>query len=189
MYTNEDRAGGHHFGTRGRGSRDDLNPRDLLASLRHSFAEHGQRRTGRGDVRSAILVLLAEQPMHGYQLMHEIEERSDGAWRPSPGSVYPTLQMLDDENLVNVEQSDGRKVYALTEEGKAAAEPYGDGSELWGKQDGSDSNRRELSRSGAKLGQAVFQVLKTGTAEEQESAAQALDTARRAIYSMLADQH
>ena len=77
----------------------------------------------RGDVRAAILALLAEEPMHGYQIIGQLRERSGGMWRPSAGSVYPTLQQLEDEGLVKAEEHDGRKVYALTEDGqKAAAE-------------------------------------------------------------------
>src|SRR5215208_1704044 len=79
-------------------------------------------RARRGDVRAALLVLLAEEPRNGYQLMQEIEQRSDGTWRPSPGSVYPALQQLEDEGLVRVEPGDGRKAYTLTDEGRAHVE-------------------------------------------------------------------
>ncbi|MFY0022555.1 PadR family transcriptional regulator, partial [Acinetobacter baumannii] len=72
----------------------------------------------KGDVRSAVLSLLLEEPMHGYQIIREIEERSGGSWKPSPGSVYPTLQLLTDEGLVRAEESGGRKTYSLTEEGR-----------------------------------------------------------------------
>ena len=78
-------------------------------------------RAGRGDVRAAILALLAEQPMHGYQIMRELGERSGGVWRPSPGSIYPTLQQLEDEELVRPETGDGgRRVFALTDAGREA---------------------------------------------------------------------
>src|SRR5688572_25886972 len=80
-------------------------------------------RARRGDVRAAVLVLLAEEPRNGYQLMQEIEERSDGVWRPSPGSVYPALQLLEDEGLVRVE-GEGRKAYTLTDEGSAHVEEH-----------------------------------------------------------------
>src|SRR5688500_2490305 len=77
----------------------------------------GPRRR-RGDVRAALLALLAEEPRNGYQLMQEIENRSEGVWRPSPGSVYPALQQLEDEGLIRSEESDGRKVFRLTEAGR-----------------------------------------------------------------------
>src|SRR5690242_19528879 len=84
---------------------------------------HGRgRRARRGDVRAALLVLLHEQPRNGYQLIQEIEQRSEGAWRPSPGSVYPALQQLEDEGLVRTEETEGRRTYALTDEGRGYVE-------------------------------------------------------------------
>ena len=83
----------------------------------------GGRRAGRGDIRAAILALLAEEPMHGYQIIRELSERTGGAWTPSPGSVYPTLQQLEDEDLVREQKSEsGRRVYALTDAGRAQAD-------------------------------------------------------------------
>ena len=101
---------------------------------RHGYGSGGfggpsyghRRRMRRGDVRAAILVLLAEQPYNGYGLMQEIESRSEGVWRPSPGSVYPALQQLEDEGLVRAEERDGRKLYALTDAGRAYVEERGD---------------------------------------------------------------
>src|SRR5256714_3896307 len=85
----------------------------------------GGRRAGRGDIRAAILALLTEQPMHGYQIMRELRDRSGGAWRVSPGSVYPTLSQLEDEELIRAEQQGGKRVFSLTESGttEAAAAP------------------------------------------------------------------
>src|SRR5262245_44023429 len=80
------------------------------------------RRAGRGDIRAAILALLAEEPKHGYQIIREIADRSEGAWTPSPGSVYPTLQQLTDEGLVRSSETDGKRVYELTDQGRAQAE-------------------------------------------------------------------
>src|SRR5881396_519230 len=77
-----------------------------------------RRRMRRGDVRAALLVLLAEEPRNGYGLMQEIERRSDGVWRPSPGSVYPALALLEDEGLVRTTEEDGRKVFTLTDAGR-----------------------------------------------------------------------
>src|SRR5215216_2514776 len=79
-------------------------------------------RARRGDVRAALLVLLAEEPRNGYGLMQEIERRSGGVWRPSPGSVYPALQQLEDEGLVRAAEDGGRKQYELTDEGRAYVE-------------------------------------------------------------------
>ena len=87
----------------------------------------------RGDIRSAILALLAERPMHGYEIIGELTERTDGLWRPSPGSIYPTLQLLEDEGLVTAQadEAGGKRRYALTEEGRGRrptspkAQPHG----------------------------------------------------------------
>src|SRR6202048_332236 len=80
------------------------------------------RKARRGDIRTAALLLLAEEPRNGYQIMQEVEERSDGAWRPSPGSVYPALQQLEDEGLIRSEEHDGRKLFVLTDEGRVQVE-------------------------------------------------------------------
>ncbi len=80
------------------------------------------RRARRGDIRTAALMLLAEEPRNGYQIMQEVEERSGGLWRPSPGSVYPALQQLLDEGLIREQEIDGRRGYALTDEGKAVVD-------------------------------------------------------------------
>ncbi|MGA8788951.1 MAG: PadR family transcriptional regulator, partial [Paenarthrobacter sp.] len=88
-----------------------------VEEFRSRFEKRSGTRAGRGELRSAILALLAERPMHGYQIIHEIEERSGGSWKPSAGSVYPTLQLLADEGFVSAEESNGRKIYSLTEAG------------------------------------------------------------------------
>src|ERR1700726_2360074 len=79
----------------------------------------GWRKARRGDIRTAALLLLAEEPRNGYEIMQLVEERSDGVWRPSPGSVYPALAQLEDEGLIRSEEADGRKVLAITDEGRA----------------------------------------------------------------------
>src|SRR5947209_16030758 len=83
------------------------------------------RKARRGDIRTAALLLLGEEPRNGYQIMQEVEERSDGVWRPSPGSVYPALQQLEDEGLIRSEELDGRKAFALTDPGRALVEERG----------------------------------------------------------------
>ena len=85
----------------------------------HGFGPHGRAR--RGNVKAAILAVLAEQPMHGYEVMQQLESRSGGMWRPSPGSIYPTLQLLEDQGLIKSEDVDGRRVFSLTDEGKTEA--------------------------------------------------------------------
>lgn len=135
--------------------------------------------------------------MHGYQIIREIEERSGGSWKPSAGSVYPTLQLLADEGLISAEESNGRKTYALTEEGRAAAEEAGPAP--WDSDadtSGAGSNRGpfgghnpfdgDLPKAGMALAQAAAQVRRTGTPEQIKEAVTVLDDARRKLYSILA---
>ncbi len=84
------------------------------------------RKARRGDIRTAALLLLAEEPRNGYQIMQEVEERSDGFWRPSPGSVYPALQQLEDEGLIRSEEIEGRKLFRLTDAGEAQLKDRGE---------------------------------------------------------------
>lgn len=144
-------------------------------------------RRGRGDVRIAILALLAERPMHGYQIINEISERSGGAWKPSPGSVYPTLQLLADEGLVHVEEAGDRKTYSLTDTGREAAADAGDGTPPWEEPARHSDRLSVLPKASVKLAQAVAQVSRTGTPEQVERAVEAIDEARRRMYAILAE--
>ncbi|MDO5512191.1 PadR family transcriptional regulator [Corynebacterium sp.] len=95
--------------------------------MRGRHGTHGRGRggrAGRGDLRQVLLVLLAAQPMHGYQLINEISERTDGAWTPSPGGIYPNLSLLEDEGLITMSVEDGRKLATLTAEGRAQVEKH-----------------------------------------------------------------
>ena len=154
---------------------------DTLEQLRGQFEQKVGGRMGRGDVRAAVLSLLAEKPMHGYQIIQEIEERSGGAWKPSAGSVYPTLQLLADEGLVQVEESNGRKTYSLTEAGKAvpAASAPWEGSS-------SASKHGALPKAGLELAQAASQVQRSGSQKQVAEAVAVLDEARRKLYAILA---
>lgn len=148
----------------------------------------GGPRMGRGDVRSAILVLVAEQPRHGYQLIQEIRERSDGMWRPSPGSVYPTIQQLDDEGLVSVERVDGRRVVELTEVGRAYVEEHHDELvAVWDAVGGVDDSLVELRDLAFQIAPAVMQVAQTGTERQLAEARRVLTETKRALYRILAD--
>jgi DNA-binding PadR family transcriptional regulator len=138
-------------------------------------------------VRAALLLLLAEEPMHGYQLMRTIGDRTGGRWTPSPGAVYPTLAALEDEGLVSVTAESGRKLVALTDAGRAHVEasratwpdPFaGAGGEPAGP------DLRELLEQ---LHGAVRQVGRSGTDAQRAAAATVLAGARRALYLLLAD--
>ncbi|MGA1838248.1 PadR family transcriptional regulator [Herbiconiux sp. 11R-BC] len=173
-----------------------------MEQFRAKFEKRVGSRMGRGDVRAAVLALLAEEPMHGYQIIHEIEERSGGVWKPSAGSVYPTLQLLADEGLIAAEESNGRKTYALTEAGRAEVASSG-ATAPWASDDaaGSDSGagagpfggkgpfdkaHGALPKAGFELAQAAAQVGRTGTPEQVEAAVAELEDARRRLYAILA---
>jgi len=186
-FTGDSYARGHYGDRRpGPGS----SPGDIWEAfdqLRGAFKHKSAApRANRGDVRAAVLSLLAERSMHGYQIIHEIEQRSGGAWKPSPGSVYPTLQLLADEGLIHAEAEGGRKTYSLTEEGREAAAA----TDQWPAQWEGAGNRgqavRTLSKSGMELAQAAAQVGRSGTPEQIHQAEKELDQVRRKLYSILA---
>ncbi len=148
----------------------------------------GGPRRARGDVRLAILALLTEQPMHGYQMIQEIAERSGGRWQPSPGSVYPTLQALEDEGLVRATRTDDKRVYELTDAGREAVEALGERAQAPWDLDGDEAvGARELAEQMGQLAGAFKQVLRTGSASQHARARTVLSDARRALYQILAD--
>src|SRR5215210_5791106 len=160
------------------------------------FGRRKQRKGFRlGDVRAAVLVLLAEQHMHGYQIIQEIAERSGGVWQPSPGSIYPVLQQLEDEGLVLIEQTEGRKVANLTEAGRAYVEENrAELEELWKALpnhdvDESTQEMRNLSVTLKQVGTAAKQVVKVGTGSQVAEARKVLADARRRLYLILAEDH
>ena len=145
-------------------------------------------RARRGDVRAALLTLLAEEPRNGYQLMQEVERRSEGVWRPSPGSVYPALQQLEDEGLVRSDETEGRKLFHLTDEGRQAAEAAAAGGAPWDAASESvDSDVWELFNVARQVGMAIFQIAQAGTAEQVAAAREVLTNARRSLYGILAE--
>ena len=151
---------------------------------RGGYRSRSGGRANRGDVRAAVLALLAEQPMHGYQIISELDERTGGAWKPSPGSVYPTLQMLADEGLVRSEPEGGKNVFHLTDSGRRTA-AEGD-SAPWDAVAG-DGATVDVRRTIAQLAMAFKQVTHTGTVDQVERATRILNDARKAIYGILAE--
>ena len=143
-------------------------------------------RARRGDVRAALLTLLAEEPRNGYQLMQEIERRSDGVWRPSPGSVYPALQQLQDEGLVRSEEQEGSRTYHLTDAGRAAAAEQE--SAPWeAASESVDADVWELFHVARQVGVAILQLTQAGSPEQLAAARDVLNNARRALYGILAE--
>jgi DNA-binding PadR family transcriptional regulator len=147
------------------------------------------RMARRGDVRTAVLALLVERPMHGYQVIQELEARSGGRWRPSAGSVYPTLQQLEDEGLVHSEDVDGRRVFSLTDAGRAEtarrAEAPGAPWESVGP--AGDDAAFDLRRLTFQIGAAAMQVAQVGSSRSLDQARDILTDARRRLYRLLAD--
>jgi DNA-binding PadR family transcriptional regulator len=152
----------------------------------------GGRRGGRarrGDVRTAALLLLAEEPRNGYQIMQALEERSSGAWRPSPGSVYPALQLLEDEGLIRSHERDGRKLFELTEEGRKLVEQRDEDQPApWEQMAGGvPDDAWSLLHTGREVGMAMMQVMQTGSDAQRREAQRILVNARRDLYRLLAD--
>jgi DNA-binding PadR family transcriptional regulator len=146
-------------------------------------------RARRGDVRAALLVLLAEEPRNGYGLMQEIEQRSGGVWRPSPGSVYPALQQLEDEGLVRAVESGGRKQYELSDEGRAYVEEHRETlAEPWAEVAGDVApGAFELRSLGGQVMAALMQVAFAGSPAQVDEAKQVLADTRRSLYRILAE--
>jgi DNA-binding PadR family transcriptional regulator len=152
------------------------------------FGAAGGQRARRGDVRSAILVLLRERPMHGYQMIQELAERTDGEWHPSPGSVYPRLQLLEESGLITGTEVEGKRIFTLTSEGERVVDERGDQAPPWASMAGASRGPfRDLKEAFPQLAAAAMQVVKTGTAEQAEATIQILVEARRKIYSLLAE--
>jgi DNA-binding PadR family transcriptional regulator len=149
----------------------------------------GRGRRRRGDVRTALLLLLAEEARNGYQLMQTIEERSGGRWRPSPGSVYPALAQLEDEGLVRTDVDDDHRAYVLTDAGRAVVESRGsDLGAPWEQMTGAvDDGVGALFRELRRVGLAVGQIGHLGDDAHVARARDILADARRALYSLLAE--
>jgi DNA-binding PadR family transcriptional regulator len=152
----------------------------------HGFGPHGRAR--RGNVKAAILAVLAEKPMHGYEVMQQLEERSGGMWRPSPGSIYPTLQLLEDQGLVRSEEVEGRRVFSLTDEGKTEAETIVERGAPWAtSESGPEGARFKVRGAMIQLIAAAKQVGMAGSPEQIDKTVEILAEARKRIYGLLAE--
>jgi DNA-binding PadR family transcriptional regulator len=150
----------------------------------------GGPRMRRGDIRTAILAVLTEGPGHGYDVMQNLEDKTGGAWRPSPGSVYPTLQLLEDEGLVRSTERDGKRVFEITDAGRAESaerieQAGGTPWELAGK---GPKRNRELRDSLGQLAMAFKQITMVGTPEQVDRGLAILDDARKQMYQILAGE-
>ena len=146
----------------------------------------GRRR--RGEIRTELLATLAEAPGHGYEVMQTLEERSGGAWRPSPGSVYPTLQQLQDEGLVTSREQDGKRIYEITDAGRAESErrTAEAGGSPW--DDERDRSTYGQLRDGVVgIHQAARQLARHGNDTQLQRAVEIVRDARKRLYQLLAE--
>jgi DNA-binding PadR family transcriptional regulator len=146
----------------------------------------GARKARRGDIRTAVLSALEETPAHGYEVIQRLSERSGGRWRPSPGSVYPTLQLLEDEGLVTGEEQDGKRVYSINDAGRQELEERRARSD-WSPPWEGDDRIGPLRKEGMSLLGAVRQAADTGDERHLQVALDALAEARKKIYAALAE--
>jgi DNA-binding PadR family transcriptional regulator len=149
---------------------------------------HRGHRAGRGDIRAAVLALLSESPMHGYQMIQELGERSGGAWTPSPGSIYPALQLLQDEGLVSATETDGKRVFSLTDAGREQADARGEGPLPWElAARGEGEGFGQLRAAFMQVGAAVHQIGAAASEQQVTKAVKILATTRRELYRLLAE--
>jgi DNA-binding PadR family transcriptional regulator len=147
----------------------------------------GRGRRRRGEIRGALLMLLADEARNGYQLMQAIEERSGGRWRPSPGSVYPTLAQLEDEGLIRAIERDGNKLFELTDDGREHVSAHHPDAPPWcSGDDPAGDVYVELRSLVAQTAQAAVQVAKVGNVQQVKHAQQLLAQTRRSLYGILA---
>lgn len=151
------------------------------------FGPHSRAR--RGDTRTAILRVLSESPMHGYQIIQELKQRSGGVWTPSAGSIYPTLQLLADEGLIVAEETSGKKVFSLTEAGRTAVDELAEEPAPWdvAAAIGDCNGLFGLREAGGRLASAVMQVGRSGDRAKIDQAAEILNAARKQVYALLAE--
>jgi DNA-binding PadR family transcriptional regulator len=144
----------------------------------------------RGQIRTALLAVLAEGPGHGYDVMQKLEDKTGGAWRPSPGSVYPTLQLLEDEGLVRSTERDGKRVFEITEAGRAEATERLDeaGGAPWELGEQGARRGRDVVLAIRQLHVAFRQIAEVGSAEQVDRAIAIVTDARKQLYQILASE-
>ena len=162
----------------------------LRAFLGSGAPPHGPApKVRKGDVRAASLALLAEGPRNGYQIIQEIAERSGGLWKPSSGSVYPALQQLEDEGLVETDTQEGKRTFRLTENGRTYVEAHK--AELGTPWDAvtadMDDSSAQIHTLLGQVAMAVIQVSQAASPAQLQQARQVLIDARRSLYQILAE--
>ncbi|MEM9039523.1 MAG: PadR family transcriptional regulator [Actinomycetota bacterium] len=161
---------------------------------RHSFGPHsrggrGRHRARRGAVVEAVLLLLDERPMHGYELITELDDRSEGRWRPSAGTMYPALQRMEHRGLIAADEVDGKKQFSLTDDGRERLEAFRtertDDAAPWSEH--SAGGRGEIRRSVAEIVGQARQIGRFGTSEQIEAALSVFADTRQRLYAILAE--
>ena len=148
----------------------------------------GRGRMRRGDVRAAALALLAERPMHGYEMIQELSARTNGIWQPSPGSIYPALQMLEDEGLISSQQEGGKRLFELTDAGRAEHDARGDRPTPWDQvAHDADPSVFKLWSAVRQIAVATKQVIDAGTPDQRVAAEKLLSEVRKKLYLILAE--
>jgi DNA-binding PadR family transcriptional regulator len=181
------RRRGHHHPHRGGPRMGEGMPMHRGRGGRGPGRGTGRGRAPRGDVRTAVLILLGEQPMHGYQLMQAIADRSGGRWTPSPGAIYPTINQLEDEGLVTVTADAGRKLVTLTDAGREYVEERRETSADPFAGFANAEPATDLRGLLEELHSATRQVARSGSDDQRTAAAKILADARRSLYLLLAD--
>lgn len=155
---------------------------------RRGSRERGSQRARRGAVRDALLVVLAERPMHGYELITELEARSSGRWRPSPGSIYPALTRLEEQGLLTAEELNEKKVFSLTARGREAREALDvDGDPTPDRWRETGDGHGALRALPAEIAGQARQLRRFGSPDQVERAAALLEDVKRELYAILAN--
>ncbi len=147
----------------------------------------GPHRVRRGDVQAAVLALLSESDMHGYQIIQELAERSGGVWRPGAGSIYPTLRQLQEQGLIRSRTEGSKRVFSITDLGRRSAPGAGE-REPWQHWADAEGPRMTLRRATESLLSAIAQVESAGTDRQAERAASIVGAARKSLYLLLAEE-
>jgi DNA-binding PadR family transcriptional regulator len=179
------RGGGVPRGGRGRGPGPGHGAAGM-SGVRGEPQRRGRSRMRRGDVRAALMVALLDGPAHGYELIQRLETRTDGRWKPSPGSVYPLLQMMADEGLVTTREEEGKRVHDLTDDGRRVAEERAESGDLpWeAVRTAGDGSLRTATRD---LQRAAREVALAGSPDAVARATEIVTDARRKLYGLLAE--
>jgi|SRR5579883_1348150 DNA-binding PadR family transcriptional regulator len=166
---------------------DDMSPRGRFRGHRFGRDLRDEQRTPRGDTKYILLRLLAEQPRHGYELIKELEARYAGFWKPSAGSIYPTLQLLEEGGYLTSEQQEGRRVYTITDSGRQLLAEQGDRLD-WIETRQKPEQLFELKKAIADVGAAVMQVARSGNLDKVNRVRDTLSRVKREIYLILAEE-